>query len=276
MKYLYFFLLSFLIIGCAQKKKENVNIIEGEDIEQQMILTYNTGYKALEDGDVLYATKLFNDAELLYPQSDWAPRSALMAAYAYYTQGYYNDSILELKRYLKVYSKNDNLDYANYLIGINYYESIVDEKKDLKPLEEAIEYFNIVITEYPKTEYATDAKYKLDLINDLSAAKEIYIARHYMKRQQWIAAINRLKEILKKFDGSIYTEEALHRLVEVYYIIGLDEEAKKYAATLGFNYPSSNWYKQSYLIFNDNYYEELKENTEKEKIKLIEKIKTFF
>ena len=276
MRIIYILLIFLILANCANKKKENISIIEGDNIEQQMILTYNTGYNALKDGDVLFATKMFNEAELLYPQSEWAPRAALMSAYAYHTQGYYNDSILELKRYKKIYSKNKNLDYVNYLIAVNYYESIVDEKKDLKPLEESTKYFKILLKEFPNTEYAEDAKYKLELIQDLLAAKEIYVARYYMKRERWIAAINRLKEILENYDTSIYTEEALHRLVEIYYLIGLESEAKKYASMLGHNFPSGNWYKQSYLIFNESYYSEIKKKPKEDKKKLIEKIKTFF
>lgn len=271
------FLLSIIcfLFSCSQKKEE-LNVLEEGDIEKQMILTYNTGIKAFEDGDVLYATKMFKEAELLFPQSVWAPRSSLMSAYAYYSEGYYNDSIIELKRYIKLYSKSKNIDYANYLIGVNYYESIVDEKKDLKPLEEAINYFNIVIKDFPETDFALDARYKLELINDLLAAKEIYIARHYMNKQQWIAAINRLKTIVKDYETSIYVEEALHRLVEINYIIGNESEAKKYASTLGFNYPSGDWYKQSYLIFNEDYYLENRKKSKEDKKKLIEKIKSFF
>ena len=271
------FLLSIIcfLFSCSQKKEE-LNVLEEGDIEKQMILTYNTGIKAFEDGDVLYATKMFKEAELLFPQSVWAPRSSLMAAYAYYSEGYYNDSIIELKRYIKLYSKSKNIDYANYLIGVNYYESIVDEKKDLKPLEEAINYFNIVIKDFPETDFALDARYKLELINDLLAAKEIYIARHYMNKQQWIAAINRLKTIVKDYETSIYVEEALHRLVEINYIIGNESEAKKYASTLGFNYSSGDWYKQSYLIFNEDYYLENRKKSKQDKKKLIEKIKSFF
>ena len=182
MRIIYPFLIICFLFGCSQKE-EKINILKGQDIEQQMILTYNTAIKAFEDGDVLYATKMFKEAELLFPQSEWAPRSSLMTAYAFYSEGYYNDSIIELKRFITLYPKSKNLDYANYLIGVNYYESIIDEKKDLKPLEEAIAYFKFVISEFPKTDYAFDARYKLELINDLLAAKEIYIARHYMKKQ---------------------------------------------------------------------------------------------
>ena len=268
-------LLIFLFISCSQKEKE-ITKIEGDSLEEQMIEAYNAGIVALEQGDVLFATKKFNEAELLYPQSDWAPRSSLMSSYAYWSQGYYNNSIIELKRFLKVYPKNKNLDYAYYLLAMNYYDSIVDEKKDLRPLEEAKKYFTIVINNYPKTDYALDGKYKIELIQDILAAKEMYIARHYIKKQKWVAAINRLKIVVNEYNRTIYIEEALHRLVEVYYKIGLDNEAKKYASTLGYNYQSSEWYKQTYRVFNKNYELEKKPKKEEKKEKLLDKIKSFF
>ena len=199
-----------------------------------------------------------------------------MAAYAYWTQAYYSNSVNELKRYIKLYSKNKNLDYAYYLMAMNYYDSIVDEKKDLRPLTEAKKYFTLIINEYPKSDYALDGKYKLELIEDMLAAKEMYIARHYMKKQKWIAAINRLKTVVTQYQTTIYIEEALHRLVEVYYIIGLENEAKKYAKTLGYNYQSSEWYKQSYKVFDKNYTIASKKNKKKDnKKKLLDRIKSF-
>ena len=275
MKFLIFLIILISVSNCTPKR-EPVSEISGNDIEEQMVDAYRTGMKALEQGDVLFATKKFNEAELLFPQSEWAPKASLMAAYAYHSEAYYNDSILELKRYLKLYSQYENLDYVYYLIAMNYYESIVDEKKDLKPLEEAKRYFEIVIKNYPNTDYAIDAKYKIALIQDFLAAKEMYIARHYMKSQKWIPAINRFKIVLEKFDTTIYVEEALHRLVEIYYLIGLEKEAEKFANILGYNYQSGNWYKQSYLIFNEEYYEIKKKKPKKDKKKLIDKIKTFF
>ena len=268
-------LISFLLSACAQKEEKIVEL-QAENLEEQMIEAYNAGLKALEDGDVLFASKKFNEAELLYPQSDWAPRSSLMASYAYWSQGYYNNSITELKRFLKIYPKSKNLDYAYYLLAINYYDSIIDEKKDLRPLEEAKKYFIFIINNYPETDYALDGKYKLELIQDILAAKEMYIARHYIKKEKWIAAVNRLKMVVNEYDNTIYVEEALHRLVEVYYRIGLEEEAKKYASTLGYNYQSSTWYKQTYKVFNKKYEIEKKPKKEEKKEKLLDKIKSFF
>ena len=263
------------LISCAQKSKEVVSKIESKGLDEQMIDAYTEGVEALESGDVLFATKKFNEAELLYPQSDWAPRASLMAAYAYWTQNYFSNSVDELNRFIKLYPKNKNLDYAYYLLAMNYYDSIVDEKKDLRPLLRAKEYFNLIIQNYPETDYALDGKYKLELIDEILAAKEMYIARHYIKKKKWIAAINRLTFVITNYNTSIYVEEALHRLVEVYYIIGLENEAKKYAQTLGYNYLSSEWYKKSYKIFNQDY-KVLKKTEKKENKKLIDKIRSFF
>ena len=249
--------------------------IESKELDEQMIDAYNEGLKALDEGDVLFATKKFNEAELLYPQSDWAPRASLMAAYAYWTQNYFSNSVDELNRFIKLYPKNKNLDYAYYLLAMNYYDSIVDEKKDLRPLIRAKEYFTLVIQKYPETDYALDGKYKLELINEFLAAKEMYIARHYIKKEKWIAAINRLKFVINNYGTTIYVEEALHRLVEVYYTIGLENEAKKYAQILGYNYQSSEWYKKSYKIFNQNY-KVSKKIDKKENKKLIDRIRSFF
>ena len=276
MKNLFLIICLVLLFSCSQKSKEIVTKVEGDSLEAQMIEAYNSGVAALEQGDVLFASKKFNEAELLYPQSEWAPKSSLMASYAYWSQAYYSNSVNELNRFIKLYPKNENLDYAYYLLAMNYYDSIVDEKKDLRPLTEAKRYFNFIIQKYPETDYALDGKYKLELIDDMLAAKEIYIARHYIKKEKWIAAINRLKIIVSDYDTTIYIEEALHRLVEVYYIIGLEEESKKYAKTLGYNYQSSEWYKESFRVFNKDYKVKKVDQKDEPKKKLLDRIKSFF
>jgi len=276
MKNLFLIICLVFLFSCAQKSEEISTRIEGDSLEAQMIEAYNAGVAALEQGDILFATKKFNEAELLFPQSEWAPKASLMASYAYWKEAYYKNSVDELKRFIKLYPKNENLNYAYYLLAMNYYDSIVDEKKDLRPLTEAKRYFNIVIEKYPESDYALDGKYKLELIDDLLAAKEIYIARHYIKKEKWIAAINRLKIIVSDYDTTIYIEEALHRLVEVYYLIGLEEESKKYAKTLGYNYQSSEWYKESYRIFNKDYKVKKLDPKNEPKKKLLDRIKSFF
>ncbi len=255
MKYFFKFLLilflSFLV-SCAGKKEKEVDI-KGLDLEGEMIEAYNTGLKALEEGDVLFAAKNFNAVENLYPQSIWASRSILMAAYSYYSQDYYGDAISELKRFIRNHPGNNNIDYAYFLLGTCYYELIVDEKKDLSPLLNSKKYFNIIVKEYPNTDFALDAKFKLDLIENVLASKEVYIGKYYISRKKWIPAINRFQNVLNNYEQTEYVEEAIHRLVEINYIIGLESEARKYAALLGYNYQSSEWYKESYRVFNKNY-----------------------
>ena len=231
--------------------------------------------KALEGGDVLFAAKKFNEAEILFPQSETAPKSALMAAYSYYIQDYYSDAIAELKRFKKIYPKHKNLDYANYLLAICYYEQIVDEKKDLRAIIQAKESFIYVLKNYPRTDYALDAEFKIDLINDILASKEMYVGRYYFERKKWIPAINRFRTIVDDYDTTIYIEEALHRLVEVHYTLGLIDEAQKYAELLGYNYQSSEWYKMSYSVFNKKYAEE-KSKKEKSKNSILNKAKSLF
>ncbi len=246
--------LIFLILSSCVGKKEETSVIKETNLELQMIALYKEGMNSLvNEGDVLYAAKKFNEAELIFPQSEWAPKSALMAAYSYYSQDYFADAIFELERFIKVYPNHPNTLYAHFLLAMCYYESIVDEKKDLEPLLKAKTKFTFIINNYPQTDFALDAKYKIDLINEYLASKEMYIGRHYMKNEKWIAAINRFKNVINNYDTTIYTQEALHRLVEIHYKIGLIDEAKKYANTLGYNYLSSEWYKKTYKVFNTKY-----------------------
>ena len=267
-------LFSVLIFASCSKDEARKTIIKEKSLELQVLESYQEGIDYLKDGDALYAAAKFNEAELLFPQSEWAPKSALMAAYAYYSQDYLKDAVAELDRFLKVYPKHKNLDYVYYLLAISYYEQIVDEKKDLQSIIKAKYYFEIVTKDYPKTSYAIDSEFKIDLINDLIAAKEMYIGRYYFKKKKWISAINRFKTVVEDYETTIYAEEALHRLVEVHYIIGLKDEAKKYAKLLGYNYQSSKWYENSYSLFDKKY-----KKLEKRKIKkksTLRKIKSLF
>jgi outer membrane protein assembly factor BamD len=250
---LIFFLILFSFTLSCSKEVNKESFIKEKDIELQMIEAYKEGVKELKRGDVLFAAKKFNEAEVLFPQSDYAPKAALMAAYAYYSQNYYGDAIAELERFIRIYSNNNNIDYAEYLLGLSYYEQIIDEKKDLESIIKAKEIFLDVINKYPNSDFALDAQFKLDLINETLAAKETYIGRYYFDKKKWISAINRFRAVIDNYDTTIYAEEALHRLVEIHYIIGLEEEAKKYAYILGYNYRSSEWYEKSYSIFDKKY-----------------------
>ena len=274
----FLFIAFFAILISCSKEEIKESIIKEKSLDLQVLEAYQEGVKSLETGDVLYAAKKFNEAETLFPQSEWAPKSALMAAYAYYTQDYYSDVIAELERFILVYPLNKNLDYVYYLLGISYYEQIVDEKKDLQSIIKAKEYFKIVSKNYPNTNYSLDAEYKIDLVNDTLASKEMYIGRYYFDKKKWIPAINRFRTVIDDYETTIYAQEALHRLVEVHYILGLKDEAKKYAKLLGYNYQSSKWYEKSYSVFDKEYKENVKKRDKKrsKKNKTLKKIKSLF
>ena len=278
MKFYNFLILIVIIFGLVScsEKQEKVSIVKKDNLEIQMIEAYNEGLKEFEGGDVFFAVKKFNEVELLYPQSIWAPRSTLMAAYAYYSELYFNDAISELERFLDKYKNHTNTDYAYYLLAVCHYDQIVDEKKDLEEIIKAKEYFTLLITEFPKTDYAEDAMFKLELIQEILASKELYLANYYLDREKWIPAMNRYKKIVNDYDTTIFIEEALFRLVEINYKLGLVEEAKKYSILLGYNYQSSEWYERSYKILNKNEIKiKINKNLEKEK-SLLQKFKQLF
>ena len=274
----YLFAILILCISCAKEKVQKSEIIE-KSLELQVLETYQEGMKSLEEGDVIFAAKKFNQAEVLFPQSEWAPKSSLMASYAYYVQDYYSDAIAELERFIKIYNQDKNLDYAYYLLAICYYEQIVDETKDLQSIVKAQKYFKVVTTNYPNTEYALDSEFKLDLIDDILASKEMYIGRYYLDKKKWVSAINRFRNVVDNYETTAFTQEALHRLVEIHYILGLEDEAQKYASLLGYNYRSSEWYENSYAVFNKNYKKlklDKKKDKDKKSSKILKKFKSLF
>ena len=273
--FILFVILIFFSFACSKEVPKNIEIKE-KNIELQVMEAYNEGLKELESGDVLYAAKKFNEVEIMFPQSKWAAKSTLMAAYAYYSQDYYYDTIEELKIFLRKYPKHEDIDYANYMMALAYYEQIVDEKKDLNSILLSKEKFKFVINEFPETDYALDAKFKLDLINDTLASKEMYLGRYYFDKRKWIPAINRFRKVVDEYSRTIYIEEALHRLVEVYYTLGLVDEAEKYANLLGYNYKSSEWYKKSYSVFNKLYANNKLKNDDKKENLIKRKFKSLF
>ncbi len=269
---IYFFSSYLFLTSCSQEIK-TVEVIEKKEIDLQMIDAYQEGLKALEDKDGLTAAKKFTEAELLFPQSEWAPRAALMAAYSYFTYDYYSDTIYEVERYLRTYPNHNRADYAYYLLAVTYYDSIVDETRDLEAIIKSKEYFEFIINNFPNTDYAEDSIFKLQLINEILALKEMYLARYYFEKEKWIPAINRFKLVVETYNETVFIEEALHRLVEIHYKIGLEDEAKKYAYLLGYNYQSSDWYEKSYKVLNKNYKLKNKKNI-KNNSGLIERIKS--
>ena len=274
-KCLLLFFLFTLIISCGKEKNEISKIKEiRQDLE--IITTYKEAHKALEQNDPYFAAKKFLEAELLFPQSKWAPKSALMASYSFYMQNYYAEALMNLERYINTYPNDSNISYAHYLIAMCYYETIEDEKRDTGPLLKAKQQFEFVSQNYPNTDFAMDANFKLELIQDILASKEMYLGRHYIKRGKWIAAINRFKEVVDRYDQTIFIEEAIHRLVEINYKIGLLEESKKYANLLGYNYQSSEWYEKSYKVFNKDYSSKIDKFRKNEKKGVIKKFKKIF
>ena len=267
-------ILSFLILLLFSCTKTEVKDSEPLSTKQKAMDIYKDALSSMEEGQYLIASEKFDQSESLLPQTEWAAKSALMSSYCLYTISFYDEAILNLKRFKKLYPADPNIDYASYLIAVIYYEQILDEKKDVEKLiftKDAIEDF---LKKYPNTDYAMDLKFKLDLVINQMAAKEISIARFYIQNEKWIPAINRLKIVVEKYDKTIFVEEALFRLVEIYYRIGLIDEAKAAASLLGYNYNSSEWYEKSYTVLNKNY-KPIKIQ-DKEENKLVDRIKKIF
>ena len=267
-------ILSFLILLLFSCTKTEVKDSELPSTKQEAMDVYKDALSSMEEGQYLIASEKFDQSESLLPQTEWAAKSALMSSYCLYTIGFYDEAILNLKRFKKLYPADPNIDYASYLIAVIYYEQILDEKKDIEKLiftKDAIEDF---LKKYPNTDYAMDLKFKLDLVINQMAAKEISIARFYIQNEKWIPAINRLKNVVEKYDKTIFVEEALFRLVEIYYRIGLIDEARAAASLLGYNYNSSEWYEKSYTVLNKNY-KPIKIQ-DKEENKLVDRIKKIF
>ena len=263
-----------VLIGCS-KENEDIQLIKETNQKVEMISAYKEGMSLIEVNDYFAAGKKFLEAEILFPQSQWASKSVLMASYSYYMQDYYSLAISNLERYFDTYPKDKNKAYAHYLLAMCYYETIEGEKKDLAPIILSKKELNYIIKNYPETDYAYDARFKIDLINDVLAAKEVYIGRHYIKKGKWIPALNRFKSVLENYETTAHVEEAIHRLVEIYYKLGMEDESLKYASLLGYNYNSGEWYEETYKIFNKKYRVDIPKN-KKEKSKILGKIKNLF
>ena len=180
----------------------------------------------------------------------------------------------ELTRFLRVYPYQKDIVYAEYLLGLCYYEQIVDEKKDLQSIVDAKKTFENLIYKYPDSEFAKDAMFKINLIDEILAGKEMYLGRYYVDRKKWIPAINRFRVVVDDYETTIYVEEAIHRLVELYYVLGIETEAKKYANLLGYNYQSSEWYEKSFSVFNKKYKKNKIEDIKKENNSILERLKS--
>ena len=243
-------ILALNLNSCSGKDKkviyESQNLISAFDL-------YEEGMIAFEKNDFFFASKKFSEAELGFSDVNYAAKAAIMSAYSLYGINFYSEALENLERYLKIYPSDKNIIYAHFLTAIIFFEQIDDEKKDIDPVIKAYEKINFFLEKYPNTDYAIDLKFKKDLIENQLAAKEMFVAKYYISIKKWVPAINRLKIIVKKYNNTIFIEEALHRLVEIHYHIGLENEAKEYASILGYNYNSGEWFKQTYKILNKEY-----------------------
>ena len=248
-RFFLFIIFTISLISCTSNKDFKYE----ESKRSNPYKIYKEGLIAFEKKDYFFASQKFDEAELNFDKPRLAAKAAIMSSYSLYGINFYKEAEENLTRFLKVYPADNNIIYAHYLLAIIYYEQIQDEKKDLKPLLRAGNQIEFFLEKYPDSDYATDLKFKKDLIQNQLAAKELYIAKYYISIQKWIPAIKRLKNIVENFDKTIFIEEALHRLVEIHYYLGLQDEAKKYASILGYNYNSSEWFKQSYKVLNKDY-----------------------
>ena len=245
-------IIFFLIVLSACSKNQEEIIYQPLENTNPYEL-YKEGLAAFERNDFFFSNKKFSEAELNFEEAEFAAKSAIMSIFSLYGLNFYQEASENLDRYFKTYPGDKNIIYAHFLQAVIYFEQISDEKKDLKPLLQANEKIEFFLKNYPNTEYAIDLKFKKDLIQNQIAAKELFVAKYYISIKKWVPAIQRLKIIVNKYDKTIFIEEALHRLVEIHYHLGLENEAKKYANILGYNYNSSEWFEQSYKILNKNY-----------------------
>ena len=265
-----FLILIILILQISCSKEDP---IYQSSLKNDPFKLYQEAYDAFEVNDYFNASKKFLEAETYFEDVELATKSSVMSIFSLYGINFYDESLENIERFKKTYPASNYVIYVEYLKAIIFYEQISDEKKDLKPLLDADEQIDFFINKYPNSDYSTDLKFKKDLIQNQLAAKELFVARYYVKVQKWIPAINRLKVIVKNYDKTIFIEEALHRLVEIHYLLGLEEEAKKYANILGYNYNSSEWFKQSYKILNKDYIIKKKSEKMKEKKNFLKRLR---
>ena len=260
-KLLLILFLFLFITSCA--KKDEVSVKPPDEKESYNI--YKEGLVAMNKGEFFFAAQKFSEAEKILPVVEHSAKASLMSSFCLYSINFHEEAISSLESFLRKYPADKNIQYASYLIALSNYEQILDEKKDIEPLLKTKKIINSFIEKYPDTDYSLDLKFKLGLIQNQLAAKEIYVAKYYIQTQKWIPAINRLKIVVKDYEETIFIEEALHRLVEIYYNLGLIAEAEKTAKILGYNYNSSKWYENSYSLLNKDYQKEQKKLAKKSK-----------
>ena len=232
------------VAGCARNKVKGDTAYVARDVNT----LYALAKKSADQGNYADAAKLFDEVERQHPYSVWARRAQLMSAFSYYMAQQYTDAISSSQRFLTIHPGNADAPYANYLVAMSYYQQIADVTRDQKITQQASDAFGELIRRYPGSRYATDARLKLDLINDHLAGKEMEVGRYYERSGNWLAASLRFRTVVDKYQTTSHTPEALERLVECYLALGVPDEARKAGAVLGRNYPGTSWYKHSYEL----------------------------
>ncbi|HTH15465.1 MAG TPA: outer membrane protein assembly factor BamD [Magnetospirillum sp.] len=228
------------LTACSEKKDDYV--------ERPVEELYNEAMDLIDKNEYLKASKAFEEVERQHPYSAWATKAQLMAGYALYERNKYDDAIVQLDRFIQLHPGNKDAPYAYYLKGLCYYEQNTDVRRDQKMTEQAMKSLQEIIDRFPASTYAKDARLKVDLARDHMAGKEMAIGRYYQSKGQWLAALNRFKAVVDNFQTTTHVPEALHRMVEIYLTLGLNDEAKHTAAMLGHNFPGSEWYEDTYSL----------------------------
>lgn len=234
------FAAAVALSACADKQDDYV--------ERPVEELYNEAMDLIDRNEYYKAAKAFDEVDRQHPYSVWATKAQMMAAYALYERNKYDDALISLDRFIQLHPGNKDTPYAYYLKGLCYYEQITDVERDQKMTENAMKSLQEVVDRFPASQYARDAKLKVDLARDHMAGKEMAVARYYMTRKQWLAALNRFKLVSEQFQTTSHVPEAMHRMVEIYLILGLTADAERTAAVLGHNYPGSDWYEDTYAL----------------------------
>jgi outer membrane protein assembly factor BamD len=236
-------LTALALAACSGAKQD-------EYVERPVDELYNQAFDLLQKGDDRKAGQAFEEVERQHPYSEWATRAQLMSAYAYYLANAYDEAVSAARRFIDLHPGNKDVAYAYYLIGVSYYEQISDVGRDQKMTQDALDAFQELIRRFPDSRYARDAQLKVDLARDHLAGKEMAIGRYYLRRGNYLAAINRFRNVVENYQTTTHVPEALLRLTEAYMALGVDDEARRTAAVLGYNFPSSSWYQDSYALVN--------------------------
>jgi len=238
------FVTSIAVTGCASNKAAKDRPYIARDVDT----LYTAAKATLSRRQYKLAAAQFDEVERQHPYSVWARRAQLMSAYSYYVSQDYSESILSAQRFLALHPGSREAPYAYYVVAVSYYEQITSVDRDQKITLKALDALNELIRRYPASEYAADARLKVDLTRDHLAGKEMEVGRYYQTNKQFLGAIDRFRTVVDTYNTTSHTPEALERLVECYLALGLPEEATKAAAVLGYNYPGTKWYKHSYAL----------------------------